>query len=314
MPMSAQRSHDDTWDIATSVGSTAVMVAAARAFETDQPDPLIRDPYARLLVAGAGTGVWEGVLDSGLTAQLSAIDPEMAIVFTHMRSYQAVRTHYFDAYFAAAGAAGIRQVVILASGLDSRAYRLEWPAGTEVFEIDQPLVLEYKASALAEHGVEPTAGRHEVPVDLRHDWPAALKAAGFDPTQPTAWLAEGLLMYLPAEAQDQLFLNIGELSAPGSRIAAETMREQQPTDQSEELRERFAAVAVKLGMTQMPDIQDLTYNDADRADLAEWLTAHGWLASDVDSQQEMRRLGRWQDLPFRENNDSFSRFVTAERP
>ncbi|CAN5849858.1 class I SAM-dependent methyltransferase [soil metagenome] len=314
--MSALRSHDDTWDIATSVGSTAVMVAAARAFETDQPDPLISDPFARILVAGAGTGVWEGLLDAGVTDRLSEIDPEMATVFAHMRNYQAVRTHYFDAYFAAAGAAGIRQMVILASGLDSRAYRLEWPTGTEVFEIDQPLVLEYKAATLTQHGATPKAVRHEVAVDLRHDWPAALTAAGFDPAQPTAWLAEGLLMYLPAEAQDRLFANIGELSAPGSRIAAETMREQ-GADRREELRERFASVAEKLGITQMPDIQDLTYDDPDRADLAEWLNAHGWQASDVDSQREMRRLGRWQDLPFRDNSgdddEAFSKFVTAQR-
>lgn len=310
--MSALRSHDDTWDIATSVGSTAVMVAAARAFETDQPEPLIRDPYARILVDGAGAGVWDGIRDADVVAHLADVDPEMAVVVTHMRNYQAVRTHYFDEFFTAASTAGIRQIVILASGLDSRAYRLEWPADTEVFEIDQPLVLQYKAETLARHGVEPTAGRHEVPVDLRQDWPTALTAAGFDPTRRTAWLAEGLLMYLPAEAQDRLFANIGELSAPGSRIAAETMREQ-AADRREELRERFGRVAEKLGMTQLPDIADLTYDDPDRADLAEWLNAHGWAASDIDSQQEMRRLDRWTDIPFRDGDDSFSRFVFAER-
>jgi methyltransferase (TIGR00027 family) len=310
--MSAQRSDDDTWDIATSVGSTAVMVAAARANETDQPDALIQDPYARILVAGAGTGVWEGVADNELSQRLSAVDPEMATVFTHMRNYQAVRTHYFDAFFADVVSAGIRQIVILASGLDSRAYRLDWPTDTDVFEIDQPLVLEYKANKLAEHGVQPAARRHEVPVDLRLDWPTALREAGFDPSRRTAWLAEGLLMYLPADAQDRLFENIGELSAPGSRVAAETMRDQ-PTDRREEMRLRFQRVAEQLGMTGTPDIGDLTYDDPDRANLAEWLNAHGWRASDLDSQQEMRRLGRWVDVPFRENGDSFSRFVVAER-
>ena len=310
--MSTLRSDDDTWDIATSVGSTAVMVAAARAFETEQPDPLITDPYARLLVAGAGTGVWESLLDSGLTSTLAEIDAEMAVIFTHMRNYQAVRTHFFDAYYADAAAAGIRQVVILASGLDSRAYRLQWPAGTEIYEIDQPLVLEYKAATLAQHGVTPSAGRHEVPVDLRLDWPAALRSAGFDPSAPTAWLAEGLLMYLPAEAQDRLFLNIGLLSAPGSRIAAETMRTQ-AGERREELRERFAGVADKLGWKQMPDIQGLTYDEPDRADPAEWLDAHGWRATVVESQDEMTRLGRWTDVPLRDGDDSFPRFVVAER-
>ena len=160
--MSTLRSHDDTWDIATSVGSTAVMVAAARAAETNKPDPLIRDPYARVLVSEAGTGVWEKMLDDSLLSKVQEIDAEAAAVFEHMRGYQAVRTHFFDAHFAGAVAAGIRQVVILASGLDSRAYRLDWPAGTTVYEIDQPKVLEYKSATLAAHGATPSADRHEV--------------------------------------------------------------------------------------------------------------------------------------------------------
>jgi len=212
--MSTLRSHDDTWDIATSVGTTAVMVAAARAAETNRPDPLIRDPYAKVLVSKAGTGVWEKMLDDSLIAKVEEIDAEAAAIFEHMRGYQAVRTHFFDAHFAAAVDAGIRQVVILASGLDSRAYRLDWPAGTAVYEIDQPKVLEYKAATLEAHGATPSADRHEVAIDLRQDWPAALVAAGFDPKAPTAWLAEGLLMYLPADAQDRLFAQISKLSAP----------------------------------------------------------------------------------------------------
>ncbi|PQM46024.1 Putative S-adenosyl-L-methionine-dependent methyltransferase [Mycobacterium talmoniae] len=179
--MSTMRTHDDTWDITTSVGTTAVMVAAARAIETDRPDPLIRDPYAKILVADAGTGVWEFLLDDTIDARLETVDPESAAIFRHMRGYQAVRTHFFDSYFADAVAAGIRQVVILASGLDSRAYRLDWPAGTTVYEIDQPKVLEYKAATLAAHGVSPAADRHEVPIDLRQDWPAGVRAAGFGP-------------------------------------------------------------------------------------------------------------------------------------
>src|SRR5579884_167044 len=240
--MSTMRTDDDTWDITTSVGSTAVMVAAARATETDRPDALINDPYAKLLVANAGTGAWEAMLDESMIAKVEAMDPETAAVVHHMRSYQAVRTHFFDAYFTAAVAAGIRQVVILASGLDSRAYRLDWPAGTTVYEIDQPKVLDYKAATLAAHGVTPSAHRREVPIDLRRDWPTALRSEGFDPQQPTAWLAEGLLMYLPAEAQDRLFERITELSAPGSRIAVETAAHH-ADDRRAEMRDRFQKVA-----------------------------------------------------------------------
>ncbi|MDV3123298.1 class I SAM-dependent methyltransferase [Mycobacterium sp. 21AC1] len=309
--MSSLRSHDDTWDIATSVGSTAVMVAAARAGETEREDPLIRDPYARLLVSGAGTGVWEALLDNKFSEKVEAVDAEAAAIMEHMGSYQAVRTHFFDAYFTKAAEAGIRQIVILASGLDSRAYRLDWPAGTTVFEIDQPKVLEYKAQTLAEHGVQPAAQRREVPMDLRFDWPKALREAGFDPSLPTAWLAEGLLMYLPADAQDRLFELVTELSAPGSRVAAETAGVT-ATERREEMRERFARFAAQFNMEQALDIQELIYDDPDRADVAEWLNAHGWQAHGVHSLDEMRRLDRHVELEHNDD-DAFSTFVTAER-
>ncbi|WP_197375843.1 SAM-dependent methyltransferase [Mycolicibacterium baixiangningiae] len=314
--MSSLRTDDDTWDIATSVGSTAVMVAASRAAETERENALIRDPYARLLVSGAGTGIWESVLDADFVSKVGEVDAEAAAIFEHMNSYQAVRTHFFDAFFAAASEAGIRQIVILASGLDSRAYRLDWPSGTTVYEIDQPKVLEYKAATLTEHGVQPVAARREVPMDLRYDWPAALRDAGFDPAQPTAWLAEGLLMYLPADAQDRLFEQITELSAPGSRVAAETAGVQ-AEDRRQEMRERFERIAEKFDMTATLDIAQLMYEDPDRAEVADWLDAHGWAATAVNSPQEMRRLDRWAlpaEMTDADDIDrAFSTFVTAER-
>jgi methyltransferase (TIGR00027 family) len=312
--MSSLRTHDDTWDIATSVGSTAVMVAAARAGETDRETPLIRDPYAKILVAGAGTGIWEFMLDDTFVQKVAEAGEggaEAAAIFEHMGSYQAVRTHFFDAFFADATVAGIRQVVILASGLDSRAYRLDWPAGTTVFEIDQPKVLEYKAVTLAAHGVQPSAQRHEVPMDLRDDWPTALAEAGFDASVPTAWLAEGLLMYLPADAQDKLFAQITELSAPASRIAAETVGVQ-AQDRRELMRERFQQIAAQFGMEDAIDVGDLMYHDEDRADVTEWLNGHGWAASAVASRDEMRRLDRWV-LPAETDQKAFSDFVVGER-
>ena len=310
--MSNLRSHDDSWDIATSVGSTAVMVAAARARETESADPLIRDPYARALVAGAGAGMWENFLDDSVAERIKSADPEIAAIFENMLGYQAVRTHFFDAFFAGAVAAGIRQVVILASGLDSRAYRLEWPAGTVVYEIDQPKVLEYKAAALAKCGAEPTAVRREVPIDLRQDWPAALTAVGFDPGAPTAWLAEGLLMYLPAEAQDGLFEQITTLSAPGSRLSVEAIRHHDE-ERRERMRERWQKMADDIGIERNVDIADLTYNDPDRADATEWLGAHGWDASGTSSTDEMRRLNRWTEVPEEDYQDGFSTFVIAQR-
>ena len=312
--MSTMRTHDDTWDIKTSVGATAVMVAAARAVETEQPEPLIRDPYAKLLVTNAGAGViWEAMLDPGMADKVAAIDAETAAIITHMRGYQAVRTNFFDTFFATAVADGIRQVVILASGLDSRAYRLDWPAGTVVYEVDQPLVLDYKSTTMSQNDVLPAAERRAVPIDLRQDWPAALRAAGFDPAARTAWLAEGLLMYLPAEAQDRLFTQIGELSRAGSRIAAETAASH-ADDRRQEMRERFQQVAEVLGLEQSIDVGELIYHDDDRANVADWLNQHGWRAQGLNSGDEMRRLGRWIDgIPMADDKDAFSEFVTAER-
>lgn len=312
--MSSLRTHDDSWDIASSVGTTAVMVAAARAAETASVDPLISDPYARMLVEGAGGGVWGLMMDEDWVARAVDIDPEGAAIFAHMGSYQAVRTRFFDDFFAAAGGAGIRQVVILASGLDSRAYRLNWPAGTTVFEIDQPKVLEYKESVLSEHGVRPTSTRREVAVDLRHDWPKVLREAGFDASTPTAWLAEGLLMYLPADAQDRLFSQITELSAAGSRIAVETAPTQ-AEERRQQMKERFEIIKEKFGITDSLDVGELMYNDPDRADVAEWLGAHGWDSAAVQSAAEMRRLDRWAlpDGPDAPADDAFSQFVTATR-
>ncbi|MBV8786734.1 MAG: class I SAM-dependent methyltransferase [Mycobacterium sp.] len=312
--MSSLRTHDDTWDIKSSVGTTAVMVAAARAVETEQPQPLIRDPYAKLLVTSSGAGVlWEAMLDPDVAAKVESLDSDSAAHLHHMRGYQAVRTHFFDTYFNDAVAAGIRQVVILASGLDSRAYRLDWPAGTTVYEIDQPEVLAYKSTTLAENGVSPSADRREVAIDLRQDWPAALRAAGFDSSQPTAWLAEGLLMYLPAEAQDRLFTQIGELSPAGSRVSAETAPNH-ADERRQQMRERFKKVASEIGFEETIDVGELMYRDDHRADVTDWLNEHGWRATAEHSTAAMHRLGRWiENVPLADDKDAFSDFVIAER-
>lgn len=212
------RTDDDTWDLATSVGATATMVAAGRARATR--DGLIDDRFAEPLVRAVGVDFmtrWAaGELDSA-----DVDEPGAAWGMQRMTDMMAARTRYIDAFFAEAGAAGIGQVVILASGLDARAYRLPWPAGTTVFEIDQPQVLEFKAATIADLGAEPTAEVRNVPVDLRHDWPSALRQAGFDAGRPAAWAAEGLIGFLPPEAQDRLLDNITELSADGSQLVAE---------------------------------------------------------------------------------------------
>ena len=282
------RSEGDSWDITESVGATALSVAAARAVETGSDDPLIRDQFAYLLVSTAGQPwerlasslEWIGDDDHGRRAHRLAID------------YQAVRTHYFDSYFADAVAAGIRQVVILAAGLDSRAFRLGWPAGTSVYEIDQPQVVAYKTTTLESAGAAPTADRRTVQVDLRDDWAAALTAAGFDSSQPTAWLAEGLLPYLPAEAQDRLFEIVTGLSAPGSRVAVEAFSLGTGDNEARRVarRARFDRMRQRLGLDI--NVETLTYQESGRADAADWLTKNGWQVTAVSNTDEMARLGR----------------------
>lgn len=251
------------------------------------------------------------MLDPAFVARVADADAEVAQVFEHMGNYQAVRTHFFDEFFASAGSDGVRQVVILAAGLDSRAYRLDWPTGTTVYELDQPRVLEYKSATLTQEGVQPSTARREVAVDLRHDWPAALLAAGFDADAPTAWLAEGLLMYLPAAAQDLLFERITHLSAVGSRVAVETVGVQ-AAERRERMRLRFRRMSAQLGIDDPVDVAELMYDDPDRADVGQWLSGNGWAARAVTSREEMERLGRWV---IEEEFDSraFSTFVTAQR-
>src|SRR5690349_10101035 len=209
------RTEGDTWDLASSVGATATMVAAQRALSNREG--LIDDPFAESLVRAVGVDFFVRALDGDVVFE--DVDPE----FNMRRAAEGmtVRTRWFDNLFTDATAAGIRQAVILAAGLDARAYRLPWPNGTTVYELDQPEVIEFKTNTLTELGAKPTADRHALAIDLRNDWPKALLDNGFDPTQPTAWIAEGLLIYLPPEAQDLLFDRINELSAPGSRVATE---------------------------------------------------------------------------------------------
>ncbi|CDO87311.1 SAM-dependent methyltransferase [Mycobacterium triplex] len=213
------RTDDDDWDLASGVGVTATIVAAGRAMATRDSRGLINDPFAEPLVRAVGLDFFTKMMDGEL--DMAAIGNVSPAVAQAMVDGNAVRTKYFDEYLRTATDGGIRQVAILASGLDARAYRLPWPSGTVVYEIDQPQVLKFKTTTLADLGAAPCATQHCVPIDLRTDWPTPLQAAGFDPAAPTAWLAEGLLIYLKPQAQDRLFDNITALSAPGSMVATE---------------------------------------------------------------------------------------------
>jgi methyltransferase (TIGR00027 family) len=270
--MSAERTDDDTWDLATSVGATATMVAAGRARATRAN--LIDDRFAEPLVRAVGVEFFT----RWATGELAAADVDVPGAFWGMQQLTdllAARTQYFDGFLSDATAAGIRQVVILASGLDARGYRLAWPAGTVVFEIDQPEVLALKAATLAELDAAPTAQVRTVPIDLRQDWPTALREAGYDETKRCAWTAEGLLPFLPPEAQDRLLDNITALSADGSRLASEVAVFSASTD-ADQLSDSMDDVT-KRWRDHGFDIElgELGYSD-ERDDVANYLDGRGW--------------------------------------
>jgi len=293
------RSDDDNWDIISGVGYTALLVAGWRALHAVSRQPLVRDEYAKYFIEASQDPFLSGVLANPGSSEDETAFPRL----------YGVQTRFFDDFFSAAGAAGIRQAVIVAAGLDSRAYRLEWPEATTVFEIDLPKVLEFKARVLGERGATPKARRSEVAADLRGDWPTVLKAAGFDPQQPSAWSVEGVLPYLTDDAQTALFTRIGELCAPGSRIALGALGSRLD-------REQLAALETDhpgVNMSGDVDFSALTYEP--KTDPAEWLAAHGWTVEPVRNTLDLQAGYGMTPPDVDVKIDSFmrSQYITATR-
>jgi methyltransferase (TIGR00027 family) len=295
------RTHNDTWDLASSVGATATMVAAARAMATTADDALIDDPFAEPLVRAVGIDLWIRLATGQF--DLADLDDEAARGLQRLTDNMAVRTKFFDEFFLNATEAGIHQAVILASGLDSRAYRLAWPAGTTVYEIDQPDVIEFKTKTLADLRAEPTATRRAVAMDLRYDWPSALIEEGFDPNQPTAWSAEGLLGYLPPDAQDRLLDTITELSAPGSRVAVESVPNIDASDHEKAIERMRQASEQWRDHGFDLDFAELVYL-GDRNEAAAYLGDHGWQLSS-QSVKELFAANGLPPLPDDEDTGNF---------
>jgi methyltransferase (TIGR00027 family) len=277
------------------------MVAAARAIATNADNPVINDQFAEPLVRAVGVDFFTRWV-SGDLAAADVDDDESTWKLEHMPDAMAARTQFFDSFFQDAALAGIRQVVILASGLDARAYRLTWPAGTTVFEIDQPEVIAFKAATLQRLGADPTTELRTVAIDLRQDWPAALVEAGFDKSRPTAWIAEGLLGYLPPEAQDRLMDNISALSVEGSRLAVEAIpdRPERDIEQAREMMRRSTAKWREHGFEL--DWESLGF-EGERKDVAEYLQSLGWRSVGIQMSKLLADNGLTQ-LP--QTHDSVS--------
>jgi methyltransferase (TIGR00027 family) len=293
------RTDNDSWEITESVGATALGVASARAAETRSENPLISDPFAQVFLDAVGDGVWNWHSAPQLPAELIEAEPELPLQMQSMVGYMASRTAFFDQFFLDGTRSGIRQAVILAAGLDSRAWRLPWPDGPEgitVYELDQPRVLEFKSSTLADHGAQPACNRIAVPVDLRQDWPTALRRAGFDPSVPSVWSAEGLMPYLPAAAQDLLFDRVQGLTAAGSRVAVEALGpkflDPQFRTKRRERMDRIRALMADVDpQREIPRTDELWYFE-EREDVGDWFRRHGWDVTVTPSDDLMAGYGR----------------------
>jgi methyltransferase (TIGR00027 family) len=282
------RTDQDSWDLASSVGATATMVAAARAVASNDANPIINDPFAAPLVRAVGLDFFRRVVDGELT---TGDTPEGGERDLQLETDSiAVRTRFFDDFFLNAARDGVRQSVILAAGLDARAYRLSWPNGSVVYEVDQPQVIEFKTTTMSGLGAAPSADRRTVSIDLREDWPAALRSSGFDVAQPTSWSAEGLLMYLPPEAQDRLFDNITGLSAPGSKLATEYHPDSDTTmsERAQEFNQRWLNLGCDIDLSGL-------FFDGERSNVVEYLAARGWQVNSRPRRELFADYGR--DFP-----------------
>ncbi|MBV9730834.1 MAG: SAM-dependent methyltransferase [Pseudonocardiales bacterium] len=267
-------SQPEEYQVPTGVGLTAVGVAAARAAESRRSDRLFNDPFATDFMTAAGAAL-------PFTDHYPPAIPDNGDLWSWFASYAPIRTRFFDDYCRDACAAGCRQVVIPAAGLDTRAFRLPWPAGVHLFELDTPEVLTFKEKVLAERDATPACQRVAISTDLRQEWPAAVVQAGFHPGEPTAWLAEGLLMYLTQDERDQLLDRIGQLSAPGSRLAMEY------TD-----RATIQLMRDALDDSPYSVFLKTLWHSGGQENPTSWLGRHGWQAQAYSAVERAQSYGR----------------------
>jgi methyltransferase (TIGR00027 family) len=255
-----------TEDAPTGVGTTAVGVAAMRAAETMRPDRLFEDPLAAAFVAGAGWG----------RIEIEDVEPERRPGIIALAAWVSARTRFLDDLALDATASGVRQVVLLGAGLDARAFRIHWPDGVRVFELDTPAMLAFKQRVLDDVGAMPRSERIVIPIDLREDWPAALRAAGFDGGAPAAWVVEGLLVYLDEHSVDRVMSDIATLSAPGSRLGVTSSS----SASIDSLRAAVGTGVSSLWISALPE------------DIVPWMAGYGWRATAKDARELLADHGR----------------------
>ncbi len=293
---------ESDWDITADVGWTALFVATARALEAKKSEPLVADLHAEDFCRGAG-GDWARVLDGNPPAD-HRLTGEFGEFFVN---YQAARTKYLDQRVSEAiNGRGACQLVILGAGLDSRSLRLDLPETTVIYELDQPKVLDFKAKVLVSQSKTSKTTRRAVPVDLRDDWPTALKESGFDPALPSVWLIEGLLHFLSTEAQESILQRVNDLAAPGSSVALEQMCRFDEAEVDTDSDEQDPTKAAFLTLVR----------NQDKEEASSWLSRHGWTADQAMLESLIAKAQR--PLPAARSEgylmmSAFS-FVSAHRP
>ena len=263
------------------VAVTATFGAAARAVATAKG--LLNDQFAEPLLCAVGIDFLTRAIKDHVFAEGDGDDPAM----TALMDALAAHTRFVDEFLADAVRAGIRQVVILASGLDTRSYRLWWPRGTTVYEVDQPQVLDFKAEVLRGLNAELATHRCAIGTDLGQDWPAALRRVGFDAAAPTVWVAEQLLVgYLPPGEQNRVLDGITAASAAGSRFTADHMPTWNPLQLGAE--RAFVEGWRQRGLDV--DLASLTY-PGEYHYVPDYLASNGWETAGLGSTELLGAMG-----------------------
>jgi len=262
---------------------TAVGVAYLRALETTRPDRLFADPLAGEFVKASGWTPPDGTED-----HLADLSGEVRSFWGTIAQSAIVRTRFLDDFMMAAPDAGLRQFVILGAGLDARAFRLAWPPGVRLFELDTSEVISFKERVVATIGAKPGCERIVVQSDLRGDWLSDLTAAGFDASTPTAWIAEGLLIYLTADENERLITTLSGASPPGSRLAL-TLGGRGSLDVPGETTSAVVEDDAPLG--SYASVNAMWRSEAPD-DPATWLAQHGWNADVFSARERAAAYGR----------------------
>jgi methyltransferase (TIGR00027 family) len=266
----------------STLAATACWTAAVRARESRREDRLFRDPWAEALAGEQGASwIIQRPEDSTTTI--------------------ALRTRYFDDFLEQISSLDeIRQVVLLAAGFDTRAFRLKWPAGVCVFEMDQPSVMDYKESVLQSLGATAVCERRIIRKDLAGSWREALVETGFDPARPSCFLLEGFLFYLSNETETEIIDSVTLLSAPGTRLGFDVMNSAMLTSSYTKAWVEMQAQSGAPWIGTMDDPES-------------FLSSRGWIAALTQAGQPEANHGRWKlpVFPTKATNFPHNWWVTA---